>query len=254
MLSYIDEGRKQDDTSEINKWIAEEMSLIALWYSELLKDYYSKLNKSIVQENRPVRIEVHDPNEDFGTSLGRGIGKGVTDAIIENRESQRTSVELGHTFMKNHMHSIVNALGYAFTLAQNDESTEKNIAQTINTVVDTIAISPLARREFSKLVQPLTLRILLNYPDIKIYKTAEPEKVACPNCGFQSAETVDDRSCSYIAFMTVVTLGFYLFFLFIQVVLYGLFDLASQSGGIANAKLGQALKCKICRHEWRHSA
>lgn len=248
MLSYINKGLEITVNREQISWVALEIASIVAVYARSLQNYYTQESNAIVRSNKPAQVQVRYQNEGFGEALGRGIGQGLAEGLDDIKRTRKASVSLGHSFIRQHMYPLFHAMEYAYRKESKRESVAYAIGSAVNAIIDTTAISPRARREFSQLVDELTSKIINSHPDMTIYYTKRPEKIACPNCGYESVQVEDTKGLGCFIFLTIITGGLYLLFL--------VFDslLSDVGGGMKQAKHGQKLQCSICYHAWENKS
>jgi hypothetical protein len=242
MLSYVDKGLEINSDPQRLLSIATEMASLASIFAQSLQTYYAAESESIVQSTMRPRVTVQYSNEGIGEALGRGIGQGLAEGMEKAQKRKKATVSLGISFIKEHMQPLVAAMEFAYYNASQKPSVAIAIGSAINTIIDTSAISPRARREFSHLVGSLTQDIIHAHPDIAIYYTKDAEGISCPKCGYDSVKS-ENKGCN--PFLAIITLG-------IHPIIQMIENLTGGSDVGKQARIGQELYCSVCNHIWEH--
>lgn len=242
MLSYVDKGREINDDPERLLWIATEMASLTSTFAQSLQTHYTAENEGVVQSTMSSGVTVRYSNEGIGEALGRGIGQGLADGMEKAQKRKKATVSLGISFIKEHMQPLVEAMKFAYYNAAKKPSVAIAIGSAINAIIDTSAISPRARQEFSHLVDRLTVDIINAHPDVTIYYTKDPEAISCPKCGYESVKS-ENTGCN--PFLAVITLGLHPLIQMIE-------NLTGGSSVGKESRIGQKLYCSVCNHIWEH--
>jgi len=242
MLSYIDKGLEINDDPTRLLSIATEIASLVSTFAQSLQTEFTAENEAIVHSTMRPQVTVRYSNEGIGDALGRGIAQGISEGMEKSEKRKKATVSLGISFIQEHMRPLVEAMKFAYYNATKKPSVAVAIGSAINAIIDMTAISPRARREFSHLIDRLTVDIINAHPDVTIYYTKGPEGISCPKCGYESVKS-ENKGCN--PFLAIITLGIHPLIQMIE-------NLTGGSDVGKQVKVGQQLYCSVCNNLWEH--
>ena len=199
----------------------DELADLVLWQARQLHDYYTAKNDAEVARQSG-HVTYHS-NESGSERAGRELGQRLADSYLSIDRRKKASSPLGEHFLKYHNTPIVNALTLAFNITGGSEDVVNNIADTADIIINLIAISPRARRQFDVDIASLKKQIWAIDSERKIYRMNKLENIPCPRCGYE--DVAKDR---------------------------GLISIFIGSGPTKKASYGTSLKCNTCYYRWKH--